>query len=83
VNTGDKTECERLAVVVHNERVKLLANAFDRTSTACIAVGVIGQSIAGGFHNITWIGVLGMGSWLFCALVLHLAARHTLGRMRL
>jgi hypothetical protein len=31
---------------IHNERTKLLANALDRASTACFAVGVIGQALS-------------------------------------
>jgi hypothetical protein len=32
--------------VIANERAKLLANALDRASTACVTVGVLGPTAA-------------------------------------
>lgn len=32
--------------LVHNERIKLTANALDRASTACFTVGVLGPTVA-------------------------------------
>jgi hypothetical protein len=42
--------------LVHNERLKLLANAFDRASTACFTIGVV-TPVAGliyGDVSTTW-----------------------------
>lgn len=33
-------------VVIANERAKLLANALDRASTACVTVGILGPTAA-------------------------------------
>lgn len=34
------------SAVVHNERTKLLANALDRASTACFAIGALAPTVA-------------------------------------
>jgi len=64
--------------LVHNERVKLLANSLDRLSTACVAVGVLGKSLnlAAGTTLVSFISVV---VWLFAALVLHSSGRKILG----
>ena len=33
--------------LVYNERTKLLANALDRTSTACVVVGLFTPAVTG------------------------------------
>ncbi len=37
--------------LIHNERTKLLANALDRTSTACLAVGLIAPVVGNGVET--------------------------------
>jgi hypothetical protein len=39
------------ATLVFNEQTKLLANAYDRLSTACVSVGVLAP-IAGAYLNL-------------------------------
>lgn len=70
-----------LDVTIHNERTKLLANALDRTSTACVAVGLIAPVVGGGFRG-NWDIVASIAIWLFAALVLHLGARRVLAGLR-
>lgn len=73
--------------LIHNERVKLLANALDRASTACVAVGVIGPAAAF-LYGMGAVPVsplaLGIGStvWLGSAVFLHYFARRTLGGLK-
>ena len=74
-------------LLIHNERTKLLSNALDRASTACITIGVFAPTAAAlysasGTPFSTGIYVLGAVSWLFTATVLHISARHTLRRLR-
>jgi hypothetical protein len=68
--------------LIHNEQTKLLANALDRASPACLAVG-IARPATGDFHGVN--RVLGTAfltaalyRWLFAAIRLHLLARHVL-----
>ena len=69
------------------EQTKLLANAFDRTSTACITVGIV-TPVAAMIYGIGNVGiqfgfaVIGyvMG-WLAIAVFLHYLARLTLRRL--
>jgi len=73
--------------LVRNERWKLLANALDRASTACLAVGVFGPAVAflynvGGAAGVSgWFLVIGTGFWLVGAAVLHLLAQYALGKL--
>lgn len=73
--------------LIHNERVKLLANALDRASTACVAVGVIGPAAAF-LYGMGAVPVsplaLGIGStvWLGAAAFLHYFARRALGGLK-
>ena len=67
--------------LVYNERTKLLANALDRTSTACVVVGLFTPAVTG---NLA-LGLATLGSiiiWLLAALTLHLTARFILGRLK-
>jgi hypothetical protein len=70
--------------LIDNERTKLLANALDRASTACLTVGVVAPLAAalynfGGVTIQPWVVVLGVVIWLSGAVVLHLTARSVLG----
>lgn len=72
--------------LIHNERTELLANAFDRASTACVAVGLLGPAAnalygMGAAHGglLFWPSV---ALWLVAAAVLHLLARRVLGGLR-
>ena len=67
---------------VRSEQTRLLANAIDRASTACVTIG-IATPIAGFVYNVSGfrsiisgaelsIGLLG---WLVAAILLHLTAR--------
>ncbi|MDX3925665.1 MAG: hypothetical protein QHC90_07625 [Shinella sp.] len=70
--------------VVENERTKLMANAIDRASTACLTVGIL-TPIAGYLYNLgglrdgmdVWM-TIGLAGWLLTALVLHYIARQVL-----
>jgi hypothetical protein len=73
---------------LRNERIKLLANAFDRASTACFTLGAIGP-IAAVVYAGTGAVRLGAGffvaaaaSWLLAAIALHIVAREILGGLR-
>jgi hypothetical protein len=71
--------------LVHNEQTKLLANAFDRASTACFTVG-IATPIAGYLYNIVAFSdrlstsrlAVGLVARLIAAIALHLLARRAL-----
>jgi 1,4-dihydroxy-2-naphthoate octaprenyltransferase len=70
------------------EQTKLLANAFDRTSTACITVGVVTPvaAILYGFgSNAIQFGLVATGyfiGWLTIAVALHYMARRILRKLR-
>ena len=75
--------------LVENERTKLLANALDRASTACLTVGVLGPSVAalyrlggttGESHGI--LVAVGSVLWIVAAVVLHRMAHRVLGRLK-
>ncbi|CAD7040692.1 hypothetical protein REJC140_00912 [Pseudorhizobium endolithicum] len=72
---------------VEIEQTKLLANAFDRASTACITVGVVTPLAAMlyGIGNVALrfgLAVLTyLCGWLLLALFLHYLARQTLRRL--
>ena len=68
--------------LIHHERAKLTANALDRSSTACVTVGVLGPTAAalygvGPRTETAWIA-LGAVLWLSVAAMLHCMARRTL-----
>lgn len=70
---------------IKNEQLKLLANALDRVSTACVTVG-IATPAAGAIYNLggfrqtfqTLELTLGLVGWLSTAVLLHLGARRAL-----
>jgi hypothetical protein len=71
------------------ERIKLVANAFDRASTACFTVGIATPLAAYVYNVSAFRGVIGVGTlalgltgWLLAALSLHVLARHALTRLR-
>lgn len=73
--------------LIRNEQTKLLANALDRASTACIAAGLIAPVVAaangaGNGLTFTWVSLLSSGAWILTAVVLHLGARHVLRRLQ-
>ena len=68
--------------LVHNERVKLLANALDRMSTGFVVVGVLGKALDLTPGNQLWVSLLSPAGWILAALVLHFMARRVLGRLR-
>lgn len=70
------------------EQTKLLANAFDRTSTACITVGIVtpmaamiyglgGNAVQFGYAVLSYFG-----GWLTIAIALHYMARRILRKLR-
>ena len=69
--------------LVRNERTKLLANALDRASTACLAVGILAplsSSLLGAGPTRSIGGLLlSFVGWTATAVVLHLGARRLLG----
>jgi hypothetical protein len=72
---------------VDNERTKLLANAFDRASTAGLAVGILAPlaALAQGradLHPPLDIIAITIAGWLGAAIMLHLIARRTLGGLK-
>ncbi|WP_377296222.1 hypothetical protein [Rhizobium sp. SGZ-381] len=76
---------ERKRILVGNERAKLAANSVDRLATACVAAGFIAPLVSGinggGGYAFTFGIVLSTLTWLSTAFVLHLGARHILGKL--
>lgn len=72
--------------LIHNEQTKLLANALDRASTACIAAGLIAPIVAaangGNGFILSWVALLSSGTWILAAIALHLGARRVLRRLQ-
>jgi hypothetical protein len=70
------------------ERIKLVAAALDRASTACFTVG-IATPLAGFIYNFADFGTaiawwrlsLGICAWLAGAFTLHYQARRILGEL--
>ena len=73
--------------ILHNERIKLRANALDRASTACLAVGVLGPAV-GFLYGVSAASVprlllvVGSSMWLSAAVALHLLSWRTLGGLK-
>ena len=69
---------------VEREQTKLFANALDRASTACLAVGVLTPISAvffaapGYSSTPIWIIEFGVGAWMLCTLALHSMAMRAL-----
>jgi hypothetical protein len=68
--------------LVHNERTKYLAAALDRASTACLAVGAIGQLTSPISAQFGLDVAIAVSAWISGSLVLHLAGRIILGGLR-
>jgi hypothetical protein len=71
--------------LIENERTKLIANALDRASTACLAVGVLatlGAVVQVEAPAFSFKLFMSFAGWLIAAVVLHLRARRTLGGLR-
>lgn len=73
--------------LVENERTKLLANALDRGSTACVTVGLLAPIAAviygaSGTAVTPWTFALGGVIWLLAAVAPHLGARFVLGGLK-
>ena len=70
--------------LVHNERTKLLALAFNTAATSAFTVGVLAP-VAAAFHDLgssrqpPKAVILGACLWIGASVVLHLAARRVLG----
>ncbi|WP_105374243.1 hypothetical protein [Neorhizobium huautlense] len=69
------------------EQTKLLANAFDRASTACVTVGIV-TPLAGYLYNFPNFNAISGGrmavylaGWLLSAVLLHYMARRILRRL--
>ena len=73
--------------VIHNERVKLLALAFNTAATSAFTVGVLAP-VAAAFYDLTpsrgapRTVILGAFLWIGASVVLHLAARRVLGWLK-
>lgn len=65
--------------LIHNERIKLAANALDRASTGCLIAGLVGPTVTLG---LSFLASISTGVWLFAAFALHLSARYVLGGLR-
>ena len=73
--------------LIDNERTKLLANAFDRLSTACLTVGLLAPTAAlvygvNGIAMQAWVYALSSAAWFVSAGILHLVAQVILGRLK-
>jgi hypothetical protein len=73
--------------LIRNERLKLLANALDRASTACVTIGFITPLTAivyaSGVTGLsTGFFAIASASWILLGLGLHLLAHQVLGGLR-
>ena len=73
--------------LIENERTKLLANALDRASTACVTVGLLAP-LAAFIYGATASSMTPLAylmcavSWIVAALTLHISARFVLGGLK-
>jgi len=73
--------------LIHNERLKLRANALDRASTACLAIGFLSPMVAfmygmGAAGTSRLILAVGSAIWLSAAVALHLLSWRSLGGLK-
>lgn len=74
--------------LIHNERLKLTANALNTAAGSSFTVGVLAPLVAafydvsGAYKVAVWKIVLGAVVWLSTAVVLHLSARRVLGSLK-
>jgi hypothetical protein len=87
VMTPDPTS-SKTSNIVHNERLKLLANALNTAAGSSFTVGVLAPLVAafydvsGAYKVAVWKIVVGALIWLSTAVVLHFAARRVLGSLK-
>ena len=73
--------------LIHNERVKLLALAFNTAATSAFTVGVLAP-VAATFYDLgpsrdaPRTVVLGAFLWIAASVMLHLAGRRVLGWLK-
>jgi hypothetical protein len=73
--------------LIHNERIKISANALNTAGTSCFTVGVLAP-IAAVFYKSgsgpAPVGLIALGTliWLFLASFLNYCARRILGGLR-
>ena len=73
--------------LIHNERTKLLALAFNAAATSAFTVGVLAP-VAAAFYDLGTSRpapkavILGAFLWLGASVVLHMAARRVLGWLK-
>jgi uncharacterized membrane protein YgdD (TMEM256/DUF423 family) len=73
--------------LIHNERVKLLALAFNTAATSAFTVGVLAP-VAAAFYDLGTARVsprtvmLGACLWIGASVMLHLAGRRVLGWLK-
>ena len=73
--------------LIHNERTKLLALAFNTAATSAFTVGVLAPAAAafydfGTSRQPSKAVILGAFLWIGASVVLHLAARRVLGWLK-
>jgi hypothetical protein len=75
----------KLAVLIHNERTKMLANALDRASTSFLTVG-IATPVAGRLYGLAslsgWYYLTAMCLFAAISMFLHLLARRIMGGLK-
>ena len=75
-----------MTAAIDNERTKLAANALDRASTACLAVGIfapLATLLQGQLHPPLAGVAVSFAGWLGAAIVLHFGGRRMLGGLKL
>jgi hypothetical protein len=83
IHAGGDGSRRHQSAVVHNEQTKLLANALDRASTACLTVGVFGPIAVATFgtSNITagfWPSAVCALGWFLAGFSLHMYPQRAL-----
>lgn len=70
-----------MITVTDVEPTKLSANAIDRASTTCLAVGILAplSGFSQGQAHTSLSALAAITGWFAAAVVLHYAARHVLG----
>lgn len=72
--------------LIHNERIKLLANLLNAIAGSSFTIGVAAPIASVFFYNPAGLRVsvvvIGAAVWAMVAVSLHLVAEHTLGRLR-
>lgn len=67
--------------LIHNEATKLLANALDRASTACFAIGALAPTVAGSTGPLSRVLVTAT-VWILVSIGLHVLAQRVLKGLR-